>query len=377
MTIHSHKELVEVQTLLQQPPHPFASPEHVLAFEAQLAATFHVQDAVAVSTGTAALHCALAALDIQEGDEVLVPSVCVIMSAVPILYQGARPIFVDCQPDRVDFDYADLQRKLSPRTKAILPVHLWGCAYDMERLLAFAEEHHLPVVEDACQAHGAQWGQQYLGTWGTVGCFSLRVGKLIETGEGGFLLTNRRDVAQRCRAFRTHWTNFQDPGLSYQRLGQNYRLTELQALLARHQVLRLSELLARRRQQAEYLREQLAGFPHLVPYTYAPREDSNHFSPVWLIDPSYTHAGLPRILAQKGVVNSVGSFGLQPAQCWPVFQASLSREASTAQSDDTPHAAAFLTRALALTLLPHYAQSDLDAIVTTIIDTFREVDRGR
>lgn len=284
---------------------------------------------------------------------------------------------MDCQPDRVDFDYDDLQRKLSPRTKAILPVHLWGCGYNMERLLAFAEQHHLSVVEDACQAHGAKWAQKYLGSWGTIGCFSMRVGKLIETWEGGFLLLNEREIAQRCRAFRTHWTSFQDPTCSYQRLGQNYRLTEIQALLACKQVQRFPELLAHRRQQAEYLREKLSSLPYLVPYSYDPREESNHFSPVWLIDPNYARAGVPRLLAQKGIINSVGSFGLQPAQCWPVFHARRSSNAGAPLAGATPHAADFLARTLALTLLTQYTRNDLDAIVATIIETFRKVERER
>lgn len=374
MIRYSPETLADVQALLQQAPHPFARSEQVLAFEAQLAATFQVQEAVAVSSGTAALHCALAALEIGPGDEVLVPAVSVVMSVVPILYQGARPVFVDCQPDRLDFDEEDLRRKLSTRTRAILPVHLWGCAHDMQRVRTFAEQHRLFVIEDACQAHGARWAHTYLGTWGDIGCFSLRVGKLIETWEGGFLLTNNRDLAGRCRAFRTHWTDFHDPACSYQHLGQNYRLTEMQALLARHQVPRLGELLAHRRRQAEYLRACLADIPWLTPYPFDPREESNHFSPVWLLDPAYADAGIPRLLARKGVINSVGSFGLQPAQCWPVFHAC--QEPGTGVAEATPRAAALLTRALALTLLPHDTHRDLEAIVTTMLETCREVERA-
>jgi dTDP-4-amino-4,6-dideoxygalactose transaminase len=377
MIINSLEDLSDVQELLQRAPNPFAPPEQLLAFEAQLAATFHTQEAIALSSGTAALHCALAALNIGIGDEVLVPSLCVIMSAVPVLYQGARPVFVDCAPNRVDFDYDDVERKLSSRSKALLPVHLWGCAYDMDRLLAFARQHHLFVVEDACQAHGARWAETYLGTWGDIGCFSMRDGKLVATGEGGFLLTNNQELAHQCRAFRTHWTSFQDPALSYQRLGQNYRLTEVQALLARKQVQHLPDLLTQRRQQAEYLRKHLSVLPALVPYAYAPREESNHFSPVWLIDPRYAHSDIPRLLAKRGIVNSVGTFGLQPAQCWPVFHTSVSNDPGVTLAEDTPHTADFLTRALALTLLPQYTHSDLDAIVATIVETFRECERRR
>src|SRR5689334_13854410 len=103
-------------------------------FEEAVATTFGATHAVAVSSGTAALHCALASVGVGRGDEVLVPALSVVMSVVPVLYLGAKPVFVDCQPEQVDFDYEDLNRKVSSRTKAVLPVHLWGCAYDMSRL---------------------------------------------------------------------------------------------------------------------------------------------------------------------------------------------------------------------------------------------------
>jgi dTDP-4-amino-4,6-dideoxygalactose transaminase len=205
----------------------------------------------------------------------------------------------------------------------------------------------------------------------------MRDGKLIATGEGGFLLTNNQELAQHCRAFRTHWTSFQDPARSYQRLGQNYRLTEIQALLARKQVQHLPTILRQRRQQAEYLREGLSVLPQLEPYTYVPREESNHFSPVWLIHPLYASTGIPRLLAQKGVVNSVGTFGLQSAQRWPVFHTDTSGDSDATLIEATPHTADVLARALALTLLPQYTQSHLDAIIASIVETFREVEQRK
>jgi perosamine synthetase len=228
-------EACHTDLFLHRPLDPALAPE-ALAFEAVLRQVFDVKEAIAVSSGTAALHCALAALDIGPEDEVLVPSLAVSMSIVPVLYQQARPIFVDAASGRVDFDYEDLERNVSPRTKAIIAVHLWGCSYDMDRLMRFARRRHLAVIEDACQAHGSQWQGRYLGTWGDVGCFSMRDGKLVSTGEGGFLLTHTPAIAQACRTFRTHQANMHDPSQSYQRLGYNYRLSEIQAWLGRKQV---------------------------------------------------------------------------------------------------------------------------------------------
>lgn len=148
---------------------------------------------------------------IGPGDEVLVPALAVIMSIVPVLYLGATPVFVDSAPGQIDFDYADLVRKITPRTRAILPVYLWGTACMMPQLMEIAAQHGFPVVEDACQAHGSTWDGKAPGTWGKAGCFSMRDGTLIATGEGGFLLTNDRQVAAFCRAFRTHWSAPGDP----------------------------------------------------------------------------------------------------------------------------------------------------------------------
>ncbi|MEO6890604.1 MAG: aminotransferase class I/II-fold pyridoxal phosphate-dependent enzyme [Ktedonobacteraceae bacterium] len=363
-----HAEMAE---LLSRPPDPFAAPTQTLAFEATLAEYFGVKEAVAVCSGTAALHCALAALGIGPGDEILVPALSVVMSAVPIVYQQATPVFVDCQPGRVDFDYQDLKRKTTVRTRAILPVYLWGCSYTMQRLLDYAQHQSLWVIEDACQAHGTMWSSRYLGTWGHLGCFSMRDGKLLSTGEGGFLLTNHPELAQRCRSFRSHWANPHDSAHSYERLGHNYRLAEWQALLGRAQVRIFPTTLAHRRWQTEYLLTRLADVPEVEPYVFAPEEIPNYFSPVLLLRESLATRRIAERLSARGVRNSVGTFGLKPAGEWPVFREAGQRT-DGAQITPTPNAAAFLERVLALILLPQYGVAELDALIATIIMTIEE-----
>jgi len=364
-------DIAAVEEFLFHPVNPFAPPKQTLAFEAALAQYFDVREAVVVSSGTAALHGALAALGIGPGDEVLVPALSVVMSSVPLLYQQARPAFVDSAPDRVDFDYEDLERKLTDKTKAILPVYLWGCAYDMPRLMQFAEQHHLAVIEDACQAHGSAWAGKYLGTWGDLGCFSMRDGKLMATGEGGFVLTNHQELAERCRALRSHFVNGRDPARSYQYLGYNYRLSEVQALIGHKQLKHLDAILAHRHSQAVYLRNGLAAVQGVEPYPFAHDERPNWFSPLFVLDENLARKEVAKRLAQQGVHNSVGTFGLRPAQEWPVFQSA--RRSSQA----TPHARSFLSRALAITLLSHYGPEDLDAIITTIHAVMEELRDGR
>jgi len=357
-------EMRDIEIFLSRPADPFSAPVHTLQFERSLASFFGVEEAVAVSSGTAAIHCALAALDIREGDEVLVPSLAVVMSAVPVLYQNAKPVFVDCQPEHIDFDYEDLERKVTSKSRAILPVYLWGYSYDVTRLIDFAKKHRLGIIEDACQAHGALWKERYLGTWGTLGCFSMREGKLLSTGEGGFVLTNDAILADRCRAFRSHWANPDEPDLSYSRLGNNYRITELQAILARRQLGHLKEILSHRQWQAEFIRNSLGSFRLLQPYEYDhDNEQPNFYSPLFLLKESLGDRKVAKKLSEMGVKNSVGTFGLKPLQSWKVFD----RDANTADlSVLTPNASRFLDRSIAISLLTHYAEPELNRIVETL-----------
>ena len=218
--------------LLPTLPDPAAG-RQVAKLERELADRFDVAAAVVVSSGTAALHTALAALGIGPGDEVLVPALSVVMSAAPIVYTGARPVFVDCIPDGWDLDYADLEAKASHATRAVMPVHLWGRLTDRDRLRRFATKRGLHIVEDACQAQGSSIGGRAAGTLGTVGCFSLKDGKIMWSSEGGYLLTNDPDLAGRSRAFRSHWQTPPPGQPPMAQLGHNYRLAEPLAVLAR------------------------------------------------------------------------------------------------------------------------------------------------
>ncbi len=189
----------------------------------------------------------------------------------------------------------------------------------MPRLMEIATQHGLPVIEDACQAHGSTWEGKPLGTWGTAGCFSMRDGKLIATGEGGFLLTNDPQVAAFCHAFRTHWGTPGDPQRSYQRLGQNYRLAEPLAWMGRHQVEHFAQILEHRRWQTRLLQAGLHEVPGITLYQHAPEERPNGFSPLLLLDETLVGHEVARRLAEQGVANSVGTFGLRPAHEWPLF----------------------------------------------------------
>jgi len=276
---------------------------------AELASTLGAPHAIAVSSGTAALHCALVALRIGPGDEVLVLAVSVVMSAAPSFMPAPGPCFVDCDETGADFDYDDLAAKLTARTRAIMPVYMWGRAADPGRFLGFASSHGLRVIEDACQAHGTSVGGQALGTFGDAGCFSLKDGKILWSGEGGFILTSSEDLADRCRAFRTHWQAAPVGSAPMAELCHNYRMTEIQAMLGRWNLARFDDLLSLRRSRTAALVSALSAVEALQRRSPRDREDWNGFSPEARLtlprprEPS-------RRLAEAGVLNSVGSFGL-------------------------------------------------------------------
>lgn len=232
-----------------------AQGEQVATFERNFAQSFHVQEAIAVSSGTAALHLALLAHHIGPGDEVITTAFSFAATANVILLVGATPVFVDIEPDTYNIDPALVEAAITPRTKAILPVHLYGNPCDMGRLLPLAEAHHLVIIEDACQAHAANIHGHPVGGFGT-GCFSFYATKNMTTGEGGMVTTNDSALAERIRLLRSHG---QKERYQHIELGYNLRMTDIQAAMGVVQLGRLEHFTERRIANAAYITEQLRG----------------------------------------------------------------------------------------------------------------------
>lgn len=227
---------------------------------ARLCATEH---AVATATGTAALHVALAALGVGPGDEVITTPLSCIASANPILFTGARPVFGDVDPETYNLEADGIEKRITPRTRAILPVHLFGHPLDLDPILDLARSRGLPVIEDACQATGARYKGRAVGGFGTAGCFSLYANKIITSGEGGMLVTSDAALAERMRAIR----NFgQIPGQHFLHafLGGNAKMTDLQAAVGCAQVGKLEGYITRRRANVAALNASLAGLDRMI-----------------------------------------------------------------------------------------------------------------
>lgn len=240
---------------------PSKTPSRVSTFEEKFAQYFGAQFALAVSSGTAALHCGLVALGIGPGDEVILPAYTFISSATAIIAAKAVPIIVEVD-DSLTIDPADVERHITPRTRAIMPVHMRGAPCDMDRIMAVARKHNLKVIEDVAQADGASFHGKRCGTFGDVGAFSLQFNKVITTGEGGVVLTDDRILYDRARIFHDGAGGFfggrKEPVSVPFFAGLNYRMNEIAGALALVQLGRLEGLLQGMRARKERIKEAVA-----------------------------------------------------------------------------------------------------------------------
>ncbi|MFX0015675.1 MAG: aminotransferase class I/II-fold pyridoxal phosphate-dependent enzyme [Promethearchaeota archaeon] len=259
------EEILAVKRVMRNKRLTFMSGTEIQEFENAFASYMNSKYAIAVSSGTAALHVSLAAAGVGAGDEVLIPPYTFVATATAVLHQNAIPIFVDIDPITFCMDPTDLENKLTNRTKAIIPVHLFGHPADLDSLLAFAKKHNLVLIEDACQAHGGEYYGRKLGTYGKAGCFSLFESKNMMTGEGGMIITDDEDFAEQCRLVRHHG---EPSWYTYERLGFNYRMTTIQAAIGLEQLKKLETMNEGRIKNSNYLSLLLKDIPGVIlPHT--------------------------------------------------------------------------------------------------------------
>jgi len=226
-----------------------AQGESVKCFEDEFAGYLGVKNAIAVNNGTVALDLAIKALGLQKGDEVITPAFTFIATANCALYQGLRPVFADVDPRTFNIDPEDLQKRITPRTRAVIGVHLYGQPFDLSAVQEICREGAITLVEDCAQAHGAEYQGKKVGSFST-GCFSFYPTKNMTTGEGGMITTNDDALAARLRLLRSHG----DTGkYNHATLGYNYRMMNLQGAIGLVQLKRLEEFTARRIENARFL----------------------------------------------------------------------------------------------------------------------------
>lgn len=227
-------------------------------FEQQFAAFVGTKEAVAVNSGTSALHLVMRGLDIHDGDEVITTPFSFIASANCILFERAKPVFVDILPGTMCIDPARVEAAITPRTKAILAVDVFGYLADWQALRTLADKHHLLLIEDSCEAMGSERSGKRAGSFADCAVFGFYPNKQMTTGEGGMLVTDRPELAKMARSLRNQGRDDADAFLIHHRLGFNYRISDINCALGISQLKRLPDMIARRSQVAQWYREGLA-----------------------------------------------------------------------------------------------------------------------
>ena len=239
----------------------------VARFEEEYARLTGAKGCLAVANGTSALLTSLRALGVQAGDEVLLPPYTFVACVNVILALNALPVFVDTDPTTSQIDPAKIEPAITERTRAVMPVHLGGNVADLDAILPIAKKHNLPVIEDTCQSHLAEWKGRKAGSYGSTGCFSFQATKNLNCGEGGAILTSDPELLEKCYAFHNNSRGRKATGytFTYTAPGLNLRMTEVQAALLLAQLARLDEQAKTREQNAQHLSRLLRDIPGLAP----------------------------------------------------------------------------------------------------------------
>jgi perosamine synthetase len=307
----------------------------VARFEQELQALFGVPYARAVSSGSAAVHTALGALDVAPGDEVVTTPITDMGAIAPILFQGAIPVFADVDPNTLNVTAETIRPRITDRTRAIIVTHLFGNPCDMDPILALARESGVAVVEDAAQAYLATYRGALAGTMGDIAAFSLQQTKHITCGEGGFVLTRSEQLARRARLWADKGWNYDPVDPDHEFLGLNYRMSELQGAVALAQLRKIRTMVDCRVRMAERLRTLLAGVPGVEPLPTTPGATQTYWRFVLLIHPEVIPGG-PQALSSELRSQGVGS--IPNYIRIPAFLCRLFRERTTFGGTGYPYA---------------------------------------
>jgi dTDP-4-amino-4,6-dideoxygalactose transaminase len=338
----------------------------VKELERRLASHLGVQFASACSSGTAAVHSAIAALDLEPGQEIVTSPITDMGALTPILYQGAIPVFADVDPWTYNITAKSIEARLSDRSRAVIVTHLFGNPCDMNSIVELAERHGLFVIEDCAQAYGASVDGRPVGSIGSIGCFSFQQGKHMTAGEGGFVVTDDATLARRMFLFINKAWGYGDENPDHYFLALNYRLSELQGAVALAQLEKLEENVSRRRTMAERLTGQLTKERGVD----VPRVGEGHAHSYWKyalnVDPQRISGGphaLAAELKRKGIPSAPGYVGK------PAFQCAVFRDQRTFGSSRYPFT---LARKEALDFSPGLFPGTFEALKRILVLPWNE-----
>lgn len=336
--------------------------KYVEEFEKRFANYIGVKYAIAVCNGTAALHVALAAVGVAAGDEVIVPSFSFVATSNCVLYQQAKPVFADIDPLTYNVSPKEVEKKITKRTKLIIPVHYAGQPADMGPICDIAEKYGVRVVEDAAEAHGALYNGRKAGSLGDMACFSFYPNKNMTTGEGGMIATDDEELAEKMRMIRSHG---QDARYHHVMLGYNYRMTDFQAALGLVQFSRLERVVEMKVEKASYYDKRIRetfGDGIAVPYVASDRTHVYMFYSVRL---------KTKVTRDKAVIE-LENRGVETRVSFPCIHLQpLYKELFDYRSGLLPVTESVSDTILCLPMYPHISQEEQEYVLLVLIDMFK------
>jgi len=343
----------------------------VEAFEAAVADRVGRRYGIAVNSGTSGLHLCVRALGIGPGDEVITTPFTFVATANCVLFEQARPVFVDIDPDSYNLDPARIEAAITPKTKALLPVEVFGNPAHFEAYEQIATKHNLRLLEDCCEALGATVGDRPAGSFGDAGVFAFYPNKQITTGEGGMIVTDRDDVRDLCVSMRNQG-RASDAWLSHARLGYNYRMSELQAALGVVQMSRLDELLAGRRRAAAAYDEALADVDGVHVPPMPDRATASWFVYVIRLAESVGRADRDAVLAHLRTAGIGCSNYFVPVHRQPYMADLLGTK-----DGDFPVTERIAARTIALPFHSHLTEPEVSRVRDALVDALAACRDGR
>ena len=359
-------------------------------FESRFAETYGAQHAVGSTSGTAALHVAIGAVNPEPGDEIITSAITDLGTIIPILYQNAVPVFADMDPETLTVDPEDVERLITPRTRAIIAIHLFGNACRMETLAEISSRKGIPLIEDCCQAHLTGYRGKLLGTFGDIGCFSFQQSKHMTTGDGGMTITNDDALGRCMRSFADkHYDRDRAGSRMYGPLGMNFRITELHSAVGLAQLEKVGRVVASRNRLGGRLSEGIEHLDGIVPAPVTPGATHSYWSYPMRVT-GYSNETFARALNAEGIGASAGYIGDPIFQCsaalaehrtygnsrFPFFSPYTDRTFEYAD-DMCPRTRELLGQLVMLSFNEQYTDGDIDDVAGAVRKVASALERVR
>ncbi len=339
------------------------------AFEQAITKLTGSRYAIAVNSGTSALHLCVKAAQIKEGDEIITTPFSFVASANCILFERARPVFVDIDPVTLNIDASKIEDAITPRTKAILPVHVFGRPCALTDIVYIANKHRLKIVEDSCEAIGAKYQGKPVGTFGETGVFAFYPNKQLTTGEGGIIVTDDPQIASRCRSWRNQGRSDADGWLEHDSLGYNYRLSEMNCALGISQLSRIDEILtARKRVAALYDKEFKDYFDVIPPRLSEPGSTISWFVYVVRLSADFDRDDRDHVIAELKQ-QGIGCRNYFP----PIHLQPLYREMFGFGAGDFPIAEHVADRTIALPFFNRLSEGEIGFVCESLVNALQSL----